>query len=71
MAFKWAVAVPGLKIGDWGTGDQGVSDRAATKPVGKQSGSEASFSEVNTVRRNLWSWSRRTAFGSVAAVGCE
>lgn len=71
MALTWAVAVPGLKIGDWGTGEQEVSDRAAIKPIGKQSGSEASFAEVITVWRNLWSWCRGAAFGSVAAVGFE
>lgn len=71
MAFKWAVAVPGLKLGDWGTGEQGVSDRAATKPIGKQSGSETSFAEVITVRRNLCSWRQGAAFRSVAAVGFE
>lgn len=57
MAWKWAVAVPGLKIGDWDTGEQEVSERGQLqKPIGKQSDSEASFAEVN--RRNLWSWSR-------------
>lgn len=33
MTWKWAVAVPGLKIGDWDTGEQGVSEGGSYKSL--------------------------------------